>query len=51
MNRFERKKNIKLAVLITAELKRLLTKSEFDKVRVKIAGGYDVNNLEVRTHR
>ncbi|GMH94533.1 hypothetical protein TL16_g12933 [Triparma laevis f. inornata] len=46
MNRFERKKNIGLVIEVTVALRKLLRKEEFEKVRVKIAGGYDVSNKE-----
>lgn len=41
INRYERKKNLNLAIEALAELKALLTEQEYDKVHLIMAGGYD----------
>ncbi|KOC69830.1 Alpha-1,3/1,6-mannosyltransferase ALG2 [Habropoda laboriosa] len=41
INRYERKKNLGLAVESLAELKKYLTEEEYKKVYLIIAGGYD----------
>ncbi|GMI07601.1 hypothetical protein TrVE_jg3203 [Triparma verrucosa] len=46
MNRFERKKNIELAIKILDKLRGMLKSTLFKKVKLKIAGGYDINNKE-----
>uniref|UniRef100_A0A8R1E4K4 Alpha-1,3/1,6-mannosyltransferase ALG2 n=1 Tax=Caenorhabditis japonica TaxID=281687 RepID=A0A8R1E4K4_CAEJA len=46
LNRFERKKNVKLALDAFAQLKSLVTPSEFAQCHLVIAGGYDLKNPE-----
>ncbi|CAO3657988.1 unnamed protein product [Rhizopus stolonifer] len=41
INRFERKKNIELALRAFAKLKQLVSENEFDSCRLVLAGGYD----------
>lgn len=41
INRYERKKNVSLAIHALSTLKTLLTEEDWDKVRLIIAGGYD----------
>ena len=41
INRFERKKNIGLAIRAVGLLRKMLSSSEFEKVHLIIAGGYD----------
>ncbi|UMM18910.1 hypothetical protein L5515_014763 [Caenorhabditis briggsae] len=49
-NRFERKKNIVLALDSFAQLKSNFSTSDFAKFHLIIAGGYDKNNLENIEH-
>ncbi|XP_020712270.2 alpha-1,3/1,6-mannosyltransferase ALG2 isoform X2 [Athalia rosae] len=41
INRYERKKNLNLAIEALAELKELLPEKEYEKVHLIMAGGYD----------
>lgn len=50
LNRYERKKNLPLAIEALKELEGELTKPEFDRVRLVIAGGYDVRVEENVEH-
>jgi len=50
VNRFERKKNLPLAVLALAHLKKLLDPEVFAKVRLVMAGGYDTRLPENVEH-
>lgn len=50
LNRFERKKNIGLAVEALSVLKTLLDSSEWEKCHLVLAGGYDENLLENVEH-
>lgn len=46
INRYERKKNISLAIKALTYLKRMLTVDEWNRVELIIAGGYDVRVSE-----
>uniref|UniRef100_A0A1B6BYD9 Alpha-1,3/1,6-mannosyltransferase ALG2 n=1 Tax=Clastoptera arizonana TaxID=38151 RepID=A0A1B6BYD9_9HEMI len=46
INRYERKKNISLAIKAFCELKNLLTVEEWNNVKLVVAGGYDTRVLE-----
>ncbi|CAB3403717.1 unnamed protein product [Caenorhabditis bovis] len=46
LNRFERKKNIILAIEAFAKLREDLSQEEFSRCHLVIAGGYDKNNAE-----
>jgi glycosyltransferase involved in cell wall biosynthesis len=46
INRFERKKNIALAVEALVELRELVKSEVYDRVKLILAGGYDKNLLE-----
>jgi alpha-1,3/alpha-1,6-mannosyltransferase len=46
INRFERKKNIKLAILALIELKERTSANAFSGVKLLLAGGYDPRNTE-----
>lgn len=50
INRFERKKNIGLAVKALAEVNKMLPASEAEKIHLVLAGGYDPQNAENRDH-
>ncbi|TYZ59294.1 hypothetical protein PybrP1_006570 [[Pythium] brassicae (nom. inval.)] len=50
LNRFERKKNVALAVHALAQLRELVSRAQFAAVKLVIAGGYDPNNVENREH-
>lgn len=50
LNRYERKKNLALAIEAVKELERKLVKHEFDRVHLIIAGGYDVRVEENVDH-
>lgn len=50
LNRFERKKNIALAIRALAHLKTIVTTEVFAPLRLVIAGGYDPNNQENLEH-
>lgn len=50
MNRFERKKNVSLAIEMLGALKERLPSSLFDKIELTVAGGYDIKNLENVEH-
>lgn len=41
INRYERKKNLELAIEALAELQKYLTEEEYKKVYLIMAGGYD----------
>jgi len=50
INRFERKKNIPLAVHAFAELKNLVSEKDFENLQLVIAGGYDTRVTENVEH-
>ncbi|GBM96190.1 Alpha-1,3/1,6-mannosyltransferase ALG2 [Araneus ventricosus] len=50
LNRYERKKNIMLAIDALDNLKRILNPKEFSKVHLIIAGGYDDRVQENKEH-
>lgn len=50
INRYERKKNLPLALKAFKMLERNLTKQEWDKAHLVLAGGYDWRNLENVEH-
>lgn len=50
INRYERKKNLQLALKAFKLLERNLTKQEWDKMCLVLAGGYDSRNLENLEH-
>ncbi len=50
MNRFERKKNVSLAIEMLGELRKDLSSDTFSKIRLIIAGGYDKRNTENVEH-
>ncbi|KAF1328396.1 Alpha-1,3-mannosyltransferase, partial [Globisporangium splendens] len=50
LNRFERKKNVALAIHALAELKTRVDSDVFASVKLIIAGGYDPNNTENMEH-
>ncbi|XP_070492255.1 alpha-1,3/1,6-mannosyltransferase ALG2 [Chironomus tepperi] len=50
INRYERKKNLPLALKAFKLLERNLTKQEWDKAHLVLAGGYDWRNLENIEH-
>ncbi|CAG9804251.1 unnamed protein product [Chironomus riparius] len=50
INRYERKKNLPLALKAFKLLERNLTKQEWDKAHLVLAGGYDSRNLENIEH-
>lgn len=50
INRYERKKNIPLALKGFKQLERVLPKSEFERCHLIIAGGYDIRVLENVEH-
>lgn len=50
INRYERKKNLPLALKAFKMLERNLTKQEWDRVHLVLAGGYDSRNLENIEH-
>ena len=50
MNRFERKKNVGLAIEALAKVRPLISESQFDKLHVVIAGGYDPRVTENVEH-
>ncbi|CAH0475735.1 unnamed protein product [Peronospora belbahrii] len=50
LNRFERKKNVALAIEALAELRNRLSREEFQSVKVVVAGGYDPLNTENQEH-
>lgn len=50
INRYERKKNLPLALKAFKLLERELTKHEWDRIHLVIAGGYDPRNLENIEH-
>mmetsp|Transcript_5306 Transcript_5306/g.9972 ORF Transcript_5306/g.9972 Transcript_5306/m.9972 type:complete len:453 (+) Transcript_5306:153-1511(+) len=50
INRFERKKNLKLAVTALNDLKALVPQKTFDQVHLVLAGGYDVRVAENVEH-
>ncbi|XP_077966297.1 alpha-1,3/1,6-mannosyltransferase ALG2-like [Styela clava] len=50
INRFERKKNLSLAIYAMAELKKLLSDAEWNSVHLAMAGGYDENLAENVEH-
>ncbi|GMF09513.1 unnamed protein product [Phytophthora lilii] len=50
LNRFERKKNVALAIEALVELRDRLPSEEFQRVKLIVAGGYDPLNIENREH-
>lgn len=50
INRYERKKNLPLALKAFKLLERSLTKKEWDDLHLVLAGGYDSRNLENLEH-
>lgn len=50
LNRYERKKNLPLAIEALKELREKLSKQDFDRVHLIIAGGYDVRVEENVEH-
>lgn len=50
LNRFERKKNMALAIRALAVVQRALPRDEFEDVKLVLAGGYDSNNTENLEH-
>ncbi|XP_046972049.1 alpha-1,3/1,6-mannosyltransferase ALG2 [Vanessa cardui] len=50
INRYERKKNLKLALQSLAELKNIIDDSDWDRVHLIMAGGFDPINLENIEH-
>lgn len=46
LNRYERKKNVLLALQILKALEEKVSKDEWNKLQLVIAGGYDTNNME-----
>lgn len=50
INRYERKKNLPLALKAFKLIERHLTKQEWDRLHLVIAGGYDSRNLENLEH-
>lgn len=50
LNRFERKKNVALAIEALAKVQRALPADEFRAVKLVVAGGYDPNNAENIEH-
>lgn len=50
LNRYERKKNLPLAIMALKEMRSHLSKQDFDKVHLVIAGGYDVRVEENVEH-
>ncbi|ORX76359.1 alpha-1,3/1,6-mannosyltransferase ALG2 [Anaeromyces robustus] len=50
INRFERKKNLELNIKVLKELKMKCSEEEFKNIRLVIAGGYDLLNIENVEH-
>jgi alpha-1,3/alpha-1,6-mannosyltransferase len=50
MNRFERKKNIMLALEMMPTLKQTLPPKTYSRLKLHLAGGYDLKNVENVTH-
>ncbi|KAG6977280.1 hypothetical protein JG688_00000515 [Phytophthora aleatoria] len=50
LNRFERKKNVALAIEALVELRTRLPSDEFQRVKLTVAGGYDPLNTENKEH-
>ncbi|XP_071952499.1 alpha-1,3/1,6-mannosyltransferase ALG2-like [Antedon mediterranea] len=50
INRYERKKNLGLAILGLAELKEIISESDWKKVHLVMAGGYDERVTENKEH-
>ncbi|KAJ8519964.1 hypothetical protein ON010_g18017 [Phytophthora cinnamomi] len=50
LNRFERKKNVHLAIKALVQIKHKLSPAAFRNVKLVIAGGYDSNNPENLEH-
>lgn len=50
INRYERKKNLPLALKTFKLLERIVTKNEWDRLQLVLAGGYDSRNLENLEH-
>lgn len=50
INRFERKKNLPLALRALADLKQMVSDDEWNKIHLAMAGGYDENNQENVDH-
>jgi alpha-1,3/alpha-1,6-mannosyltransferase len=50
INRYERKKNLPLALKAFKLMERILSKQEWDRLHLVLAGGYDSRNLENLEH-
>lgn len=50
INRFERKKNLTLALYAMADLREILSDDAWDTIHLAMAGGYDENNTENVEH-
>uniref|UniRef100_M4BKR5 Alpha-1,3/1,6-mannosyltransferase ALG2 n=1 Tax=Hyaloperonospora arabidopsidis (strain Emoy2) TaxID=559515 RepID=M4BKR5_HYAAE len=50
LNRFERKKNVALAIEALVELRKITTSEMFQRVKLIVAGGYDPLNTENKEH-
>lgn len=50
INRYERKKNLKLALQALAELKSIIDPTDWERVHLIMAGGFDPINLENMEH-
>lgn len=50
LNRYERKKNLELALRSFEHLKQMLSESDWNHVHLIMAGGFDPNNLENLEH-
>ena len=50
INRYERKKNLPLALKAFKLMERIMTKAEWDRLHLVLAGGYDSRNLENLEH-
>lgn len=50
INRYERKKNLPLALKAFKLLERIVTRQEWDRLHLVLAGGYDSRNLENLEH-
>ncbi|KAL0276545.1 UNVERIFIED_CONTAM: hypothetical protein PYX00_004102 [Menopon gallinae] len=46
INRYERKKNLDLAILALSELRDVVTSAKWDEIRLIMAGGYDIRVRE-----
>lgn len=50
INRYEKKKNLKLALLALEQLKNMVDETEWERVHLIMAGGFDPINLENMEH-